>query len=425
MKMLASISLRNVLVRNILILGLAQASVYVIPLVTTPYLARVLGIEQYGLLGIASNIVANLMTFTDWGFSLSATREVARNANDPIALRTIFWDTMAAKGLLGLVSFIAVIVIMACLGFSSTLAWIVLAGWLQVLGSVIGVGWFLQGLEAMGSLVTAGLIGRLLPVPFIFLCVHGPSDTMIAVMIGGIGGLISAVAYLYVAFRLRPLMPVAWTLSGAWQHLSKGWHIFVSIGATTLYTQINVIVLGAAAGPVQAGLLFGAEKLQRASKSVVGPLTGALYPRINSLLSDQPDRAIRLVKLLLIVQGAITFVFFIGLLVSAPYLVLLFLGPEYSDAVPALRWLSGTVFLVGLNNVLGIQIMLPFGMQQSFMRILVGSGLFNLITIVPLSYYFGATGASISILLTEFIVTTVMGLVVWRAGIFSDKGKAI
>ena len=70
---LAFISLRNVIVRNTLILALSQASIYLLPLVTTPYLARVLGAEHFGLLGIASNIIGNLLIFTDWGFSLSAT----------------------------------------------------------------------------------------------------------------------------------------------------------------------------------------------------------------------------------------------------------------------------------------------------------------------------------------------------------------
>jgi PST family polysaccharide transporter len=81
--------------------------------------------------------------------------------------------------------------------------------------------------------------------------------------------------------------------------------------------------------------------------------------------------------------------------------------------------------MVGLSNVLGIQIMLPFGMQQSFMRIIVVSGLFNLAAIVPLSYYYGARGASISILLAEIMVTTLMGFAVWPAGILTDKGKPL
>lgn len=79
------------------------------------------------------------------------------------------------------------------------------------------------------------------------------------------------------------------------------------------------------------------------------------------------------------------------------------------------------MFLVGLSNLLGIQIMLPFGMQQAFMRILIGSGFFNVVAIGPFSYLYGATGASISILLTEVIVTAAMGFVVWRSKIFNKK----
>jgi Polysaccharide biosynthesis C-terminal domain len=64
---------------------------------------------------------------------------------------------------------------------------------------------------------------------------------------------------------------------------------------------------------------------------------------------------------------------------------------------------------------------LPFGMQRSYMYILVGSGLFNLVAIVPFPYFFGATGASISIHLSEFIVTATMGFLFWRAGTLRKK----
>jgi polysaccharide transporter, PST family len=421
----AFISLRNVIVRNTLMLALAQASVYLIPLVTTPYIARVLGAEHYGLLGIASNIIGNLLILTDWGFSLSATREVARNAKDPHALRKIFWETLAAKNLLGLASLILIVVVMGCVGFSSELSWIVLAGWLQILPSSLGVDWFLRGLEAMGTMATGVLIGRLLTIPLIFMFVHGPSDTMLVVAITGIGSIVAVSINFYNAVLLKPLLPFTWTFSGAFRQLSSGWHIFISMGATTLYTQLNVILLGIAAGPVQAGLLYGAERLQRAGKSLVGPLSGAMYPRINKLLSEDRPHAIRLVKRLLIFQGSITFALSLVTFTIAPYLILLLLGPGYEGAVPALRWLSMTLFPVGLSIVLGIQIMLPFGMQQSFMWITAGSGLFNLTAIVPLSYFYGATGASISILLTEVMVTSLMGFVVWRAGVLSDKGKPL
>jgi O-antigen/teichoic acid export membrane protein len=423
MTYLETVGLRNVIVRNTLILSLSQASIYLIPLVTTPYVARVLGAEHYGLLGIASNIIGNLLILTDWGFSLSATREVARNAGDPHALRKIFWETLAAKSLLGLASLLVIAAVMACAGFSTDLAWIVFAGWLQVLPNAIGVGWFLQGLEAMGLMAAGVFIGRLLTIPLIFLFVHGPSDTMRVVAIAGIGSIVSVSINIYNALQLRPLLPITFTFSGAFRQLANGWHIFMSAGATTLYTQLNVILVGVAAGPAQAGLLYGAERLQRAGKSLVGPLSAAIFPRVNKLLMEDQAHAIRLVKRLLIFQGGLTLAFSLATFVVAPYLIPLFLGADYDSAVPALRWLSWTLFLVGLSNVLGVQILLPFGMQRTFTRIIAGSGLFNLAAIMPLAYYFGATGASVSILLTEGLVTVLMGLAVWRAGILSGKEK--
>jgi PST family polysaccharide transporter len=234
----------------------------------------------------------------------------------------------------------------------------------------------------MGPMVIASLIGRLLTVPLIFLFVHSPSDTMTAIAIGGIGGIVAAIVSLNVATRATPL-----TMPGAWWQLCDGWHLFVSTAAVMLYTQINVIMVGALAGPVQAGLLFGAQKLASAGKSAIGPLSAAAYPRVNSLVPEHPDQAIRLAKRVLVIKGAITFGLFIVMLAGAPYLTLLFfLSAEYEGAVPAARWLSATVFLVGLSNAFGAQIMLPFGMQRSFMRIMVGAGLLNVAAIAPCSY---------------------------------------
>ncbi|HUI19520.1 MAG TPA: flippase [Methylocella sp.] len=423
--LVGSISLRNVLVRNTLLLAVVQASHYVLVLVTMPYLTRVLGVEQFGLLGITSEILTNLMVFTDWGFGLSAIRDVARNSRNPEELRRIFWDTMAAKSLLVVISLGLIFIIMACVGFNSPLAWLVLCGFVQIVSGASGVGWFLRGLEIMGPMAAAELIGRLAFIPLIFLFVRGPSDTIWAVAIGGVGGLISGVISLYYANRAIPLFPIGWTWSGAIRQLRGGWHIFLSIAASLLYSQINVVVLGAVAGPAQAGLLFGAQKLQRTSKSLIGPLGSALYPRVNNLLVENPDHAIRLMKRLLFVQGAMSFAIFIFLFATAPYLTVIFFGADFAAATPAVRILSATVFMSGLNGVLGTQVMLAFGMQRSFMHILVASGLFNLFAIGPFAHFLGATGASISVLLTEIIITAAMGIVVWRAGIFSKKAGGL
>ena len=77
----------HILVKNILSLYVLQASAYLIPLITTPYLARTLGVSHFGILGIASGIIGYVSLVTDWGFGFTATREVARHATDAAALR--------------------------------------------------------------------------------------------------------------------------------------------------------------------------------------------------------------------------------------------------------------------------------------------------------------------------------------------------
>src|SRR5262249_18385106 len=136
-----------------------------------------------------------------------------------------------------------------------------------VLGSVGSVAWLLLGLEAAPSVVAGTLIGRLSVIPLTFYFVRGPQDTILASGIAASGGVLSAAIPLCLALRTRPLMPVSFTLSGAWRQLCDGWHIFLSSAAVMLYTQLNVIVVGALAGSVQAGLLFGAQKLVGAFRS--------------------------------------------------------------------------------------------------------------------------------------------------------------
>ena len=83
--------------KNIAFLYILQGVAYVVPLVTLPYLSRVLGVEHFGVFGIALGVVSVMTLITDWGFSLTATQQVARHANDPEILRGILWDTYWAR----------------------------------------------------------------------------------------------------------------------------------------------------------------------------------------------------------------------------------------------------------------------------------------------------------------------------------------
>jgi polysaccharide transporter, PST family len=399
--------------KNIFSLYVLQFLSYFSPLFITPYLARVLGVEMFGLLGVCGSIVAYLSLVANWGFDLSATQQVARSADNPEALRTIFWNVVVAKCGLGIVCVAAL-----CLAVlvSSTLrayGWVLVASSIALAGNVIGVGFFLQGVERMGIFAAASIAGRLGAVPLTFLFVHSPRDAAIAAMIQGVALLASSVASLVLAARVAPLWPVRFSLSGVLGQLRDGATLFVSTGAVSLYTYANVVMVGLLGGAGQAGLFDGADRLRRAGQSLTGPISAAMYPRINSMLVNSRHEVSRTMVRLFLVQGSLSLVLSVGLFITAPFATLLFLGRDYSAAIPVEQCLSINIFLIGVSNVLGINVMLPLGMSRPYTFILLLSGVLNIILLLVLVARHGALGAAESVTITEACVTLSMGFWLW------------
>jgi O-antigen/teichoic acid export membrane protein len=368
---------------------------------------------MFGLLGICGSIVAYLSLVANWGFDLSATQQVARSADDPVALRTIFWNVVGAKCGLGVVCAIALSVAVALFPTLRSYGWILLASSVALAGNVLGVGFFLQGVERMAIFAGASIVGRLAAVPLIFLFVHSPRDAAMAALIQGLALLASSVVSLVLAARIAPLFPVRFSISGAWRQVREGATLFVSTGAVSLYTYANVVMVGFLGGAAQAGLFDGADRLRRAGQSLTGPISTAMYPRINGMLVHSRHQVARTMLRLFLVQAALSLVLSVGLFVTAPFATVLFLGKGYEAAVPVEQCLSINIFLIGVSNVLGVNVMLPLGMSRSFTAILLGSGILNIILLLWLVVPLGALGAAASVTITEVCVTFSMGFWLW------------
>lgn len=404
--------------RNIVTLFAWQISVYLVPLVTTPYLARVLGVEQFGVMGVAGSVLGYVSLISDWGFSLSATQQVARNAHRPEVLRRLFWDTLFAKVLLGVVALTCLVAATLLLPALRAMTMVLLAASLQVISGIFSVSWFLLGLEKMGAFAVASLVGRFLSLPMILLLVHGPHDTVIAVAVQGACGLVSVGASLSVAFRAVPLVPARLSLRSSWAQIRSGALLFLSMGAISLYTQTNIVAVGFVAGPVQAGLFSGADRIRKAVQGLSGPISTALYPRINNLVANGPQHALRTMIWLLIGQGLATLMLSVALWLGSGLITRLFLGAGFEAAKPALQWLSAVPALVGINNVFGINMMLPMGMRRAFTAATLGSGLVNIALLFPFCRAYGATGGAMAMVVSEAFVVIAMGL--W---LYLDRAK--
>jgi PST family polysaccharide transporter len=401
--------------QNLLAISLLYAANYAVPLLTVPYLTRVLGPTGWGLFGFAQSFAISLGIVAEYGFWLSATREVARHRDDRDMLSTIVAGVMGAKTML------AVGAVVLGLLFERTIPLFRQHPpllWAAVFWSIAqgyNMTWYYQGLERMWRMASFDIFFKASAVVATFLFVGGPGDESKALALGGAGWFLSAVvtaviAYREVGFR-RP------TLALSWKALRMGWSMFLFRAAGTLYTSANGFILGLFAQPAQVGYYAGAEKISKGLLAPLYPLTPVVLPRVSYLAVHSRDRAARVAKLSLIVMGLGGFLLGAAGFFLSPLIVRVVLGPGFQPAVPVLRVLAGLVPAYALSIALGIQWMLPLGLDRSFNRIILGAGILNIVLAIILAPLFAQMGMAWAVLTSEIFVTAAMYVALRRRGL--------
>ena len=391
-----------------------QGSTYLIPLIVTPYLARMLGVNAFGTYGLSLAFAMYGMLLTDWGFNLSAAQKTARAHDDHDTLRTIFWNVMTARMLLACAAAILLVIATITVPMLRAIWPVVLAASTIVLSTALSANFFLQGLQYMGAFAVSALIGRLLIIPLTFAFVHRPEDVVIAVLIQNATQLISAIASIVIASKRVKLGRPRFDLDGALLEIREGWHLFVSTFSVSFYTHANAVVVGFASGHTQAGILTASQRVGQAFQQLIQPLNMAVYPQVNRLSEADPRAAVRLMKRVLVGQSAIVFLISLTMFLSAPYLVPIFLGRAFASAVPVVQVLSVMPFLAGLTNILGGNMLLPLGLRGPYMTGLALSGMVNIALLLILAPARGAMGAAISASTTELFLAGFDAVVLYQ-----------
>jgi O-antigen/teichoic acid export membrane protein len=395
---------------NIASMMVWQIGNYVIPLLTFPYLTRTLGVRSFGEFGLAFAVATYLVLVTDYGFNLSAPGEIARHREDEERVSRIFWSVVSAKAVLLALCLGGLAIATLLFDAVGDLAPVLFAASGMAVANLFNMNWCLQGFERLGKSAIAMTLGRALTVPATLLLVHTPDDAWIAAAVQA-GGAITA--SLISVVMLRGLGVIRWRpagLAAAWTQLRDAWPLFVSAVSVTLYTTTNTVVLGALRGPSAVGVFAAADRLRAAAQGAIQPISQAVYPHATRLMHQSQDGGVRFARRLLLLQGAFTLVISLVLFFGADLIIAILAGPRFGDAVPVLRWLSPIPFMVGITNVLGIQLMLPLGMKTQFSRVLALAAVCDLALIFPLSWYFGPQGTAIAALVAESVVVAGMML---------------
>lgn len=389
---------------NIFFLFIVQVSTYIIPLIVLPYLVRVLGPGNFGLIAFSQNIIQYFLILTEYGFNLSATRLVAINRGDSNRLSEIVSSTIVAKSILMLVCAIIAAILVISIPDLRDHWRLFLILFLAIPGNVLYPIWLYQGLEKMNYITLITVITKLMYVIGVFVFVHEESDYVLA---AGLQVFSSAIAGLFGFYlmgriaRINLKIPTWFQLK---EVLIDGWHVFLTTSSVSLYTTSNIVILGLMTNNVIVGYFSAAEKIIFAIKGMIYPIVNAAYPKVNSLRFSSPVNAIELIQKITRIQIIVFGLVSLNLLFFAEPLVLIILGDKYVDSIELVQYMSVVPFFVSISLVYSVLVMLTFEMKIELFRVTLGVGLLSLFITPTLCYFYGATGVAASVSITELII---------------------
>ncbi|MBK7498367.1 MAG: flippase [Ignavibacteriales bacterium] len=406
MKRIAQIINSNkVLFKNFTSLSILQIANYIFPIITLPYLVRVLGPEKYGLVSFATAFAAYFTIITDYGFNLSATQEISVNRNDKKRIAEIFSSVFTLKVsffILSSIFFFAIVFLVPQFQNHLLLFFITFLG---VLGTALFPLWFYQGIEKMNYILVINVSVRLITTALVFVLIKDENDFIklaglntSALFAIGFVGLVVA----FNKFQIKYILPEKELLK---MQLKNGWNLFLSTVWINLYTTSNVFILGLFAPANVVGYFAAADKIRLAFQGILSTMSQSVFPYVNKLLSESYERFINFNRKLFKVALSAGTIISITLFLFAEPLVNIVLGKDYEPSVLVLRIIAWLPLVIFLSNVLGIQTMLPMNKHKSFAIILFFAAMINLILSFILVPKYYEIGTAISVLVTEIFVT--------------------
>jgi PST family polysaccharide transporter len=399
---------RKLVMHNVASLSLLQIVTYALPIVIIPYLFRALGAEKFGLIAFAQAFVQYFMILTDYGFSITATKEISLCRNEHHKICKAFSSVMMVKILLAFLSFamLCVIVYFIPKFRNDWLVYIFSFG--TVVGNALFPVWFFQGTEKMKYISALNILGAIILAFSIFLFIRGPQDYLKVPLINSSIFLITGSLGQYIVFKR---FKVSFRFEGyknVGQQLAAGWDIFISIAAINAYTNTRVFILGLLTNNSITGFYSIAEKISSACQSFpLDSFSQAIFPRLNKIFQRNKTKAYELMQR---IQRIATFISLICLpiiFILAPQIVNIACGGVYKETVLILRLLLISVFFVTIN-AFRVQFLVVCGKTHIYSRIHVIAAMIGLPLILLLVYSFSYAGAAIATIILElgiFVIT--------------------
>lgn len=372
-------------------LSLLQVAGYVFPLISMPYLARVIGAEGFGKIAFASAIVVWIQTISDWGFNLTATRDVAQNRDNKELVSRIFSNVLWARSVLTLLSGIILLLVVLLVPYLRENADIIFVTFLLVPGYILFPEWFFQAIEKMKYTTFFNLFLKLVFTVAVFVFIHKREDYLMQPLLTTIGYLLCGIGALYLIFKKwgYSLYKPQW--GEIFKTIRNSTDVFINNLMPNLYNSFSVMLLGFFGGSTANGIYDGGNRFPSIFYQFQSVLSRAFYP----FLSRRPDKHSFYAKLNIVsaLVGSVI------LVLISPLIIKIMLGDEFEKSVVVMQILSFSVVFLAMGYTYGTNFLIINHKEKPLRNLTFISSIVGMCVSVPLVYYFSYIGAAVTVLL--------------------------
>ena len=375
----------RILTANFASLTFLQVFGYVFPLLTYPYLARVIGSEGFGYIALASSIICYFQTVVDFGFNFTATRDIAKNQQNLVKVSQIFSNVLWCRLFLLLCSFLLFVVMICIIPILRDLWQILLFSFLLIPGHILCPEWFFQAMEKMKYITMLNFVSKTFFTLLIFVFVKEKSDYVYQPLLLSLGYIASGILAMYIILCKWGIKIHQPSWISIKKTLKESFDVFLNQIFPTLYNAFSVLLLGVFCGPVANGLFDAGTKLVDISQQFLKIISRTFFP----FLSRKIDKHTLFSKIYMLFTLIVT----LGLIFFAPFLIPVFFSEEFSESIKVLRLMAISGVFLMMSNIYGTNYLIIIGRERSLRNLTMYASLLGFVIAIPLIYYGGYMGA--------------------------------
>lgn len=379
------------------------------PLITFPYVCRVIEADGIGQINFFQSIISYISLFTCLGIPMYAIREIARDRSDVVQMNRTAMEILLLHSMLTLVGYAIVAILCLTVPQIQVNIPLFLILSLTIFFTAIGCEWFYQGIEDFKYITIRGLIIKTVSVVLLFIFVKSKTDLLYYgcyTVFGVLGGNI------FNFFRLRKYIHrenIIFSELHIKRHIKPVLKVFSFSVVTSIYLQLNTVLLGFLKNALAVGYFAAATKVMQMLLTMSVCLGSVMMPRASHLIAENKEAEFnRLIQKSYDFTLAIALPMTIGLIFCAPSLITALCGVKFEHSILPSQIIAPIILMVAISNVFGIQVLFPKG-KINIVTLCCGIGAVADLTLnLCLIPFFSYIGTSIAYLGAEVATTVSM-----------------